>query len=275
MCNSDMCQPYGLDFKSKKTSPHKTEIADYISSLLMPGYVAALCNMLAVIEKKVVLNTSYEAELNITSNLTIDKKANTMINVGMLDELLQEPFKTCDDEKLCKSEVVVDDYDSEKIVSPPEHDINKTPDVDPSVENIILDSEPIVSSDDGKPSIDDVRSTEVINSNDTPETIDEEQPVSDNTNIITDGISVLNGEKSNDTNATSNSGQTSNVLNHSGEDMNNSPDQLALDNLLNDFEQGSEFSTPPPTQNSMIPPAQGQKESVFLRLSNRVKVIVF
>lgn len=67
--NSQLCSFYGLDFISKRHSAsplrlkHEDQLdqAGYLAAMLPAEYISALCNILAVLEGKVVMNTSQAA----------------------------------------------------------------------------------------------------------------------------------------------------------------------------------------------------------------------
>jgi hypothetical protein len=98
--NSKLCAEYGLDFSYHRTgAPYpllpsasgvdslRSSHSRYLSALLPSHYIAALCNVLAVLEKKVVLNVSYEingtTSINLTSSLD-EKSLNAESYVGNL-----------------------------------------------------------------------------------------------------------------------------------------------------------------------------------------------
>lgn len=68
--NSQLCSLYGLDFISKRNSgaplrlrnDDQLDQAGYLAAMLPAEYISALCNMLAALEGKVVLNTSQAAK---------------------------------------------------------------------------------------------------------------------------------------------------------------------------------------------------------------------
>lgn len=81
--NSKLCVEYGLDFSYHRTGapyplwpsasgvdPLQSSQSRYLSALLPSEYIAALCNILAVLDKKVVLNVSYEVNGTSSINLT-------------------------------------------------------------------------------------------------------------------------------------------------------------------------------------------------------------
>ncbi|XP_077290998.1 SUN domain-containing ossification factor isoform X2 [Arctopsyche grandis] len=294
LCNTDICQHFGLDFKSKKTSPHKTEFASYISAFLMPSYVAALCNMLAIVEKKVVLNTSYETDLNVTSNLTIDKKTHTISNEGVLNELIQGPFTCNDDDEYCKDEIS-DDFkpnlktDANPILSDaasgslsdikPTKTLQKDNDAtEPSVITVPAENNLNLSQNErtvensyenseskNAPNEISLKSSEQSNDNNS---IDTDTPTMNNLTVEKDKIETISGTDTNNVN------EPSNVSDSIVEESNSNQEQLSLDHLINELEQGTnDLSTPAPPPNTLSSLPQGQKESVFLRLSNRIKAL--
>lgn len=98
--SSKLCVEYGLDFGSYRTgAPYplqlsasgvdllKSDQSRYLSALLPSEYIAALCNILAVLERKVVFNISYEVNgttsINFTNSLD-GKSANVESDFGNL-----------------------------------------------------------------------------------------------------------------------------------------------------------------------------------------------
>jgi hypothetical protein len=96
--NSKLCVEYGLDFNYHRTGapyplrpsasgvdPLQSSQSRYLSAFLPSEYIAALCNILAVLDKKVVLNVSYEingtTSINLTSSLD-EKSLNAESYVG-------------------------------------------------------------------------------------------------------------------------------------------------------------------------------------------------
>jgi hypothetical protein len=98
--NSKLCVDYGLDFSSHRTgAPYpvwpsasrvyslQSDQSNYLSALLPAEYIAAVCNILAILEKKVVFNISYgvngTAPINLTGSLD-EKSANVESDFGSL-----------------------------------------------------------------------------------------------------------------------------------------------------------------------------------------------
>ena len=58
---SEICLRFGLDFTAHRIEsiiPYRANRSAYLSALLPEAYLAAFCNALAVLERKVVLNVS-------------------------------------------------------------------------------------------------------------------------------------------------------------------------------------------------------------------------
>lgn len=254
-CTS-VCQNYGLDFKSTKTIEFGEERAAYVNSFFPPKYIAALCNILAIKEKKVVLNTSFETEMNVTSNITLDESPQKLNGeTNSEQELKIVPIKDNDTDDKINETVQPDD----KTVVPeqkPDHvpielpkddkdkkDIGKE-DSQPKVEESLPVPEPQV---DPVPQENQVEEKSESESQDSPK-ID-----------IKNGKDV-NIDKPKDVNV--------------GEEVG---DQVIIesDSFMSDLDQMAVDPTPAGAQaalNQNQAQASLQKESVFLRLSNRVKV---
>lgn len=106
--DSKLCVEYGLDFSSHRTgAPYplrpsasgvdsvQSDKSNYLSAFLPSEYIAAVCNILAVLEKKVVLNISYELNgttpMNLTSSLD-GKSPNVESDFG---DLVMTHSSTC------------------------------------------------------------------------------------------------------------------------------------------------------------------------------------
>lgn len=249
-----VCQPFGLDFKSTKTIEFAEERMAYMNALFPPKYLAALCNILAIKEKKVVLNTSFETELNNT-NLTIDEtpnKINSETNSEQDVKLVSLNNASTDEaNETAKSEdkpVIVEEIIDKPVpveIPKEEDDVKKTE------TPVIIDEKSIPE----KP--DDSKSTE----NKPAEVKAEEKDSTSKVDTKAGRVEVIT-EKPKDVY----------ILPEEGND------QIVIDNegLMTDFDQIAVDPTPagPASQNQ--PQSTIQKESVFLRLSNRVKVgVVF
>lgn len=254
-CTS-VCQNYGLDFKSTKTIEFGEERAAYVNSFFPPKYIAALCNILAIKEKKVVLNTSFETEMNVTSNITLDESPQKLNGeTNSEQELKIVPIKDNDMDDKINETVQPDD----KTVVPeqkPDHVPIELPKDDKDKKDICKeDSQPKVeeSLPVPEPQVDPVPQEKQVEEKSESESQD--SPKID----IKNGKDV-NIDKPKDVNV--------------GEEVG---DQVIIesDSFMSDLDQMAVDPTPAGAQaalNQNQAQASLQKESVFLRLSNRVKV---
>lgn len=254
-CTS-VCQNYGLDFKSTKTIEFGEERAAYVNSFFPPKYIAALCNILAIKEKKVVLNTSFETEMNVTSNITLDESPQKLNGeTNSEQELKIVPIKDNDTDDKINETVQPDD----KTVVPeqkPDHVPIELPKDDKDKKDIYKeDSQPKVeeSLPVPEPQVDPVPQEKQVEEKSESESQD--SPKID----IKNGKDV-NIDKPKDVNV--------------GEEVG---DQVIIesDSFMSDLDQMAVDPTPAGAQaalNQNQAQASLQKESVFLRLSNRVKV---
>lgn len=254
-CTS-VCQKYGLDFKSTKTIEFGEERAAYVNSFFPPKYIAALCNILAIKEKKVVLNTSFETETNVTSNITLDESPQKLNGeTNSEQELKIVPIKDNDtDDKI--NETVQSDDNTVVPEQKPDHAPIELPKDDKDKKDICKeDSQPKVeeSLPVPEPQVDPVPQEKQV----------EEKSESENND--SPKIDIKNGkdvniDKPKDVNV--------------GEEVG---DQVIIesDSFMSDLDQMAVDPTPAGAQaalNQNQAQASLQKESVFLRLSNRVKV---
>lgn len=252
-----ICQPYGLDFKSTKTIEFNNERVSYMNALFPPKYLAALCNILAIKEKKVVLNTSFESELNVTTNITVDEspqKVSSNTSSEQDIKLVPDKDKINDTvqtvpsspEQVVESETVTVDIpkeDKDKID-------DKKEDIPLAVEEKTVQDKP----DDTKITPEAEKSVEPVVELDQKET--------------TPKPDTKNGKVETTTEKPKESG---NVMDEN--------DQIIIDNdsFMSDLDQMAVDPTPAGSymQNQNQAQTTLQKESVFLRLSNRVKVSKF
>ncbi|XP_032530199.2 SUN domain-containing ossification factor isoform X2 [Danaus plexippus] len=247
-CTS-VCQMYGLDFKSTKTIEFHEERVAYINALFPPKYLAALCNILAIKEKKVVLNTSFETETNVTSNITVEESTqNVNSNINTEQDLTPIRSNETDDHK---------DNDATHV-----EDKNVTPEQAPEyvTETTTDDSKVEICKDDIQPTLDEKQTA--------PE------PQED----------ALAEEKQGDAlseNETKDSSNGKDATEKSKETANNADeisDQVIMDSdsFISDLDQIAVDPTPAGNTAAVShnqAQATLQKESVFLRLSNRVKTL--
>ncbi|KOB72083.1 Uncharacterized protein OBRU01_03412 [Operophtera brumata] len=245
-----ICQQFGLDFKSTNTIEFSEERVNYMNALFSQKYLAALCNIIAIKEKKVVLNTSFETELNVTTNMTVDDS----IPIGgetSSDQDIKLPL----DKGNGSDDNINETIQEEKI----------TPEV---VEESI--PVPIDLTKDEKESTDDKKD----------EAITEEKPIIDNIPDSTpevDKPTEITTEEYKDASKDSKNLKIETIIDKSKE-VEEINDQMIIDNdnLISDLDQMAVDPTPigpSASQNQNQGQATLQKESVFLRLSNRVKTL--
>ncbi|XP_013181245.1 PREDICTED: SUN domain-containing ossification factor isoform X1 [Papilio xuthus] len=256
-----ICQPYGLDFKSTKTIEFSDERVAYMNALFPPKYLAALCNMLAIKEKKVVLNTSFETEQNVTTNITLDEtphKLNGETNSDL--EIKLVPIKTGDtvDEKTNETQL--------KETPAPSEQIDKN--------NITIE---ILKEENDET---DVKKEE-------PQSVPEDIPTPEpQENYQLENDKVLESEVENEGKEgsikTDNKNGKHETLNDKPkealvvDDVNEQMIMIESDHFISDLDQMAVDPAPTGTQPALSQnQAQTtiQKESVFLRLSNRVKTL--
>lgn len=249
--NSDICSKFGFEFSSKSTSIASNIYKSYVNSFFPPKYVAAMCNTVAVDECKVVLNVS---NANATAALTsqdIDKMLSTKI-----------PDPT--------------------VISSSENIVNT---VDTSTTTIILE-QPVVSSTDASVLEDSytsqIKPTKTLISEEDSNLTDPSATIvssgQEPTVHPTSSVNLQNNQ--NDTTSKGEDKSTTPQVEHievssevvpEVETTTESSESLDLDALVTELNGESTLNVPATT---VVPPStpQGQKESVFLRLSNRIKV---
>lgn len=257
-----ICQPYGLDFKSTKTIEFSDERVAYMNALFPKKYLAALCNILAIKEKKVVLNTSFETELNVTSNITVDDTPHKISS----ETNTEQEIKLVPD----KNNVSTDDNANETMQ--PEEKLG--------TEQIIENDN--ISLETKEEKIEDKKEEVPM--------VVEEKPVEEQQEIVAPEVEKASVEPNPEleTNKETVKVDNKNVKVETvtekpkevpGNGIEELSDQLIIDNdnFISDLDQIAVDPTPAGAQ---VPPSQGQaqatlqKESVFLRLSNRVKVCI-
>lgn len=256
---TNICNQFGLDFKSTKTVEFAEERVAYMNALFHSKYLAALCNILAIKEKKVVLNTSFETE-NVTTNITEDDtqtNGHNEINMDQdvklvppkdnasSDDATKEDESTDMDLKPSTPEQVVQETTTEEEVPKTDTQVEEKEESTPAVdEKVVLDKPEM---EEVKPSPESEKTTEAPKlETDVKETTPKVETIADKPK---DGAS--NADEANE--------------------------QILIENdsFLSDLDQLTVDPTPPgmqPTQSNQNQAQTFQKESVFLRLSNRVKV---
>lgn len=246
-----ICQPYGLDFKSTKTIEFSDDRVAYINALFPQKYIAALCNILAIKEKKVVLNTSFETELNVTMNATVDESPqiiNSETNGEIEIKLVPDKSTTSDDNEInmtMQSEEKMTDAIIEGTAVPTEIPKEQNDSTDESTEEVpVFEEKPVQESQELQPDID--KTAESVTDNDAIQKTE-----------------MKNGKMENER-----------LKENSGFEESNEQIIIDNDNFISDFDQMAVDPTPAGvqvTQNQAQTTLQ--KESVFLRLSNRVKTL--
>lgn len=241
-----ICQPFGLDFKSTKTIEFSEERVNYMNALFSQNYLAALCNIIAINEKKVVLNTSFETELNVTTNITVDDS----IPIGGETSSEQEIKLPLDKNNDKINETIQED----KI----------TPEVVDEVTPV-----PVDLAQEEKESTQDKKDEAVIEENPIIDNMPEPTPEVDKPTEVTT-------EENKDISKETKNGKVETTIDKTKE-VEEINDQMIIDNdnFISDLDQMAVDPTPagvPTSQNQNQGQATLQKESVFLRLSNRVKV---
>lgn len=257
-----ICQPFGLDFKSTKTIEFSDERVAYMNALFPQKYLAALCNIIAIKEKKVVLNTSFETELNVTTNITVDEtpqKVNSETNTEQEIKLVPEKNNVSTDdnvsetlqseEKLVSAEQIIDVDNSSSEIKEEKVKLDEKKEELPLIieEKPVEEQQEVMTPEVEKPAVET-----------TPEPDTKETVKTDSKNVKVEIVTEKPKEPG-------------------GNGVDEMSDQLMIDNdsFMSELDQIAVDPTPAGAQPS---PNQAQatlqKESVFLRLSNRVKVCI-
>lgn len=221
--NTDICNKYGLNFKSQinKTNAYSA----YIKHLLNSKYIAALCNVLAVVENKVVLNVSSNYINNTSTknesdfiNIETNKLTNqveTFLEVVTCPEATQNIIETSQNILETTETLEIKPTKTLKEETYQETEILETEILEPS-ENVVISENTVEKN-------------------------------------LSDDLKTVDAQ----------------ILEESVENFEITEQ---LDNLLSELEESNTSvpATPPPNV-----PQQAQKESVFLRLSSRIKVSLY
>ncbi|XP_026329123.1 SUN domain-containing ossification factor isoform X3 [Hyposmocoma kahamanoa] len=256
-----ICQSYGLDFKSTKTLEFSNERVTYMNALFPPKYLAALCNILAIKEKKVVLNTSFESELNVTTNITVEESPQKVSS----NTSSEQDIKLVPDKDNSSMNDKINDT-VQTVLTPPEKTVesvavtvdlpkeekdkidDKKDEVPPAIEEKAVQDKP----EDTKITPEAEKSVDLVVELDQKEAT----PKPDTKN----GKVEMTTEKPK---------ENGNVMEES--------DQMIIDNdsFMSELDQMAVDPTPAGSHTQSQNQAQTtlQKESVFLRLSNRVKAL--
>uniref|UniRef100_A0A1B6DYA5 SUN domain-containing protein n=2 Tax=Clastoptera arizonana TaxID=38151 RepID=A0A1B6DYA5_9HEMI len=243
LANSDFCSGLGLDLRSGAPYPEnpimygsKSKAIDYLKSLVLPEYLAALCNILAINQKKVVLNITNEVIQDINQ---------TLLSNNNIEEILIKPASTCGIDTSIPDltpntphlVTSIPTFSNNAGYVPvgqikPTKTLNREQDILAPVETIYAKDTTVENNESTvKPLVLHVVTT-VLN--------DTKEPNQENIPIVIDNITIL--------------------------DM--TDETASLDSLFSELEKAVVPNLPTPT--TVSPP---QKESVFVRLANRIKTL--
>lgn len=242
--NTDSCNFYGLNFSAKSSDYISKKCCGYICNFFSPEYMAALCNVLAILENKVVLNTSNTylnsssvTNTSITEIVSIEKKS-------VLETLC--PKESTSEIKTCAG--LTTETQEVSVVPIQTHSLSEVLEINPT-KTFVRDEQDFDVSE---------TITEIT------EQLEPSESVSTNVEITEKNVS--NETKSIERVATV-------VVDESIDNDEIGNDQL--DKLLSEFsmdQEGSNSNIPATVAPPSNVPQQAQKESVFLRLSSRIKV---
>lgn len=274
--NTDICVKYGFNFYTKSVDNFSDTRCDYTSTFFAPKYLAGLCNVVAVIENKVVLNISNNNQYsNASSNLNTTLNNEKMLNIEGTKVL---PDKQ--DEDITCANTIKSDEETKSIIV--EDSI-----IEPPVNIQIKPTKTLQEENQIDSSFSDRNEESSIVSSKKDITLDPSESTSSHSSSNSEKTSTISVIKetvknSTDTNTdpqdsleiiTTSTTLQDNMIAEGTENYEIAHDQL--DKLLSelnldpDSSQGSTVST---TVSPPNVPQQAQKESVFLRLSNRIKV---
>lgn len=248
LCFSGICDSFGLFLNGQKTIESRQKCSDYMSAFFSRKYLGAMCNTLAVAENKVVLNNS-----NQFVNISDKTAVNTEEETAEIES--SEPSVHLDTE-ITSNLPEIDSSKSTEIPQPApdfpnnSQDISLTPQsqIDPT--RVLNNQEDSTSSN----SSENAQKIEDMNLIQPTETVKlpQEQPQE----VKVDGESLDKEEHLVEGLSEVDSGTT-----ESSESVEEQLDGLS-----------AEFTNDGSQSHSVTPSAVPQKESVFLRLSNRIKV---
>ncbi|KAJ2944487.1 hypothetical protein O0L34_g3832 [Tuta absoluta] len=255
-----ICQPYGLDFKSTKIIEFGTERVAYMNALFPPKYLAALCNILAIKEKKVVLNTSFESD-NVTTNITDEESP---LNENSINTTEQEVKFVLD-----KSNASDDKIDENVLA---EHSGYEP--VDDTSNNVPVD---ILKEEKGPVDIKIEETVTLVEEKPAPEPSEEEKSQLEIEKTLEPQAEPEVRETTPKTESKNGKTETSTEKpkeNGNGPEE-NEPIIMDSDSFISDFDQMAVDPTPAGKEafSNQNQAQASQKESVFLRLSNRVKTL--
>lgn len=262
--DTQICEGYGLDFTSRRIGapfPLRLGQSDpvaYIAALFPPSYIAALCNTLAIIEKRVAINVSSEDSTETVISVTELPDTKSPFE-GEFENILK-PVVTCtttptQTNTICSTPVVAavnvhlghTDLDISSKIKP-----TKTLTVAPEVErDESLTVVPSQAPDEmmlERPPRQSEQNLEI------PPLPEKNETLSDLLDLGGNGDSLE---------------QSTEALEH-----------FSLDRLLSELKDLEREVVDTPTVTTTLPPniqpsQQVHKESVFMRLANKIKVKYF
>lgn len=225
--NSDICNNYGIDFRTKRTGQVPNIVTSCVQAFFPPRYLAAFCNTAAIIENQVVLNISkHISNTNITNDLSSSLPLNESDDKGIQSDFIEtavaeEVSPTIE----LKQEAVETTLDLDVI------DISYTSEIQPT------------------------------------KTFTQAEPIDTQQNMSTDYI--IDEPKKSTNESTNNATIEQLPVEVNEEGVNKEEVNISSEVSDFDFVGHGDSSTPSP-----IPTVTTQgKESVFIKLSNRIKVL--
>lgn len=248
LCHSDICTNFGLHFR--KGFPNSSHVCGYfLSSFFSAKHLGALCNTLAIEENKVLLNRTEVCNNNVTLTNT-SKLVNVESSEVILDEVILSTKEQHKNEEVQATDALIAEIvglESAESTAVPD---NIASQIKPTK---TLNSEENVSVFSSEEDMHLIQSTETLklvenvfdSGMEKMEIVAPEVPVPE----------VINATKSDS------AVETETTV----------PENVdSVDETMEEFKYESGGSASQTAQHSI--PVQTQKESVFLRLSNRIKV---
>lgn len=238
----DVCDDFGFDFSKKRRQDVPYIHKRYLKAIFPAKYIAALCNTVAVLESNMVLNVSKQFP-NMTQEAT-SNVSNKITNIEITEPHIRTP-STDFQEILPTDALTLENLN---------FTLQTTQD-DPSYVSQIKPTKTLTPDEVTNNSL----NTATLDQN--TDTVQPTEPV----NLASDSLSSakISTEPVSDSELNTISISEFESVETSDENL----DKLLSDALNADGANAPSVTTPP----SVMP--QGQKESVFLRLSNRIKVI--
>ncbi|XP_031332834.1 SUN domain-containing ossification factor-like [Photinus pyralis] len=242
--HTDICSSFGLEICNKPSCKVQNLFKSYITSIFPPKIVAAMCNIVAINECKVVRNISTNATTTVITPQANDSKVtNTkFVQLPFTEEIV---IGTSDTVVKIDTSVIQEKASTETQYS---SQINPTRTLTSEVESFPIDATVNVDSSSNEQEMQTTESSQAPVQNDTVVI-----PPNDSLKHQMEHIEV--------------SSEVVQDIETSTESSEHLEDHL--DSLVSDEESSNVASS------TLSPPVlpHGQKESVFLRLSNRIKAL--